>query len=138
MATTVSNIATVQGIYEAFGCGDVPAILASLAADVAWEHWADNSAQKADVPWMRPRSGPDDALEFFKIIGEWAPQRFEVLSLMEGGNKVAAEVEAEFLMPSGKRFSEQEMHLWEFNAEGKVSVFRHYLDTAKHIDLARD
>jgi len=132
----VSNLATVQGIYEAFGRGDVPAILAALAEDAAWEQWAGNSAQEAGVPWMQERRGPD-ALGFFQIIGTWVPERFEVLSLMDGGDKVAAEIEATFRTPSGRTFSDQEMHLWTFDGAGKVSAFRHYLDTAKHIDVAR-
>ena len=47
----MSNVATVQKIYEAFGKGDVPAILAVLADDVEWESWEDNSSVKAGVPW---------------------------------------------------------------------------------------
>jgi hypothetical protein len=31
-----NNIATVHGIYEAFGKGDVPAILDQLTDDVDW------------------------------------------------------------------------------------------------------
>jgi ketosteroid isomerase-like protein len=31
------HLGTVQGIYQAFGSGDVPAILERLAEDVAWE-----------------------------------------------------------------------------------------------------
>jgi ketosteroid isomerase-like protein len=138
MATTVSNIGVVQDIYEAFGRGDVPAILAALADDVSWERWDDNSAQKAGVPWMQERNGRDAALGFFQIIGTWRPDRFDVVALMEGGNKVVAEVEAGFTLPSGKSFREQELHLWSFNADGKVASFRHYLDTAKHIELATD
>jgi ketosteroid isomerase-like protein len=42
----VSNLATVQGIYEAFAKGDIPAILDVLAEDVEWEAWADNSAME--------------------------------------------------------------------------------------------
>jgi ketosteroid isomerase-like protein len=43
----VSNLATVQSIYEAFGKGDIPAILEVLADDIEWEAWAGNSAVKA-------------------------------------------------------------------------------------------
>jgi ketosteroid isomerase-like protein len=137
MAAAVSNAAAVQGIYEAFGRGDVPTILAALADDVDWETWDDNSAQKAGVPWMQARKGRDAVVGFFEIIGSWTPSRFEVVALMEGGNKVAAEVEAGFTLPNGASFAEQELHLWTFNGEGKVSSFRHYLDTAKHMGLAK-
>jgi uncharacterized protein len=54
----MSNIETIQQIYEAFGRGDIAAILEKLAEDVSWEEWSTgNSAQEQDVPYMRPRSG---------------------------------------------------------------------------------
>jgi hypothetical protein len=59
------NLKVVQGIYEAFGGGDVPAILAVLADDVRWEDWRDNWSQKAGVPLMKPRVGPEAVGEFF-------------------------------------------------------------------------
>jgi len=40
----VGTVETVQRIYEAFGAGDVPAILELLADDVEWEQWEDNRA----------------------------------------------------------------------------------------------
>jgi ketosteroid isomerase-like protein len=32
----MSNVATVQSIYEAFGRGDIPAILDRISDDVIW------------------------------------------------------------------------------------------------------
>ncbi len=46
----MSNLATIQGIYEAFGKGDVPAILEVLDERVEWEAWENNSAVNAGVP----------------------------------------------------------------------------------------
>ena len=40
----MSNLPTVQSIYEAFGKGNIPAILDVLSDDVGWEAWEDNSA----------------------------------------------------------------------------------------------
>lgn len=40
-------------------------------------------------------------------------------------------------LPGGKRLRDEEMHLWNVNAAGKVTRFRHYADTAKHIAVAR-
>lgn len=137
MGAEASNLAAVQGIYEAFGRGDVAAILAALAEDVAWEHWADNAAQRAGVPWLQARDGRDGALEFFQIVGQWTPERFEVHGLMAGGNRVAAEVSAAFTLPSGRKLQDEELHLWAFNSEGKVSSFRHYTDTARHIEASQ-
>lgn len=65
-----NNIATVNSIYEAFGMEDIPSIIDHLANNVQWEHWSDNSAQKAGVPWLQARTGKEGALEFFRIVGE--------------------------------------------------------------------
>ncbi len=67
--TATGNAATVIGLYEAFGRGDVPAFLARLAEDVAWEDWRDNWAQRADVPTMARRTGPAEVADFFAIVG---------------------------------------------------------------------
>jgi ketosteroid isomerase-like protein len=129
----MSNLATVGAIYEAFGKGDVPTILSHLAPDVAWESWRSNSAQQAGVPAMKARSAAQDVGGFFEIVGSWTTNDFRVLSMMEGPNQVAVEVEADFTLPNGNRIEDQEIHLWTFNEAGKVSRFRHYLDTAKQI-----
>ncbi|MHA6785749.1 nuclear transport factor 2 family protein [Pseudonocardia saturnea] len=133
---TRTNATTVAEIYAAFGRGDVPAILDALADDVAWEDWADNSTQRAGVPHMLPRRGPAQVAEFFAIVGAWVPRAFEVLDIIGTGDQVGAEIRAEFELPGGGRFADEEMHLWTFDAGGRVTRFRHYVDTAKHIAAA--
>ena len=132
------NLETVKQIYAAFGRSDIPAILDTLADDVAWEAWADNSAAKAGVPWLVPRHGKAGAADFFGLIGTtFVVKKFRVLSLMDGGDQVAAEFEIECDVPStGGHYHDEEMHLWTFDAGGKVVRLRHYTDTAKHIRAA--
>ena len=60
-----------------------------------------------------------------------------MLDVIGAGRQVVAEVRAEFSMPNGGRWSDEEMHLWTFDESGRVVRFRHYLDTAKHIAAAR-
>ena len=127
------HVATVQSIYEAFGRGDIPAILDKLADDVRWEEWPDNHAQKSGVPWLQTRAGKEGTLDFFKVVGGFNFHEFQVRSLMAGGNQVAADVLVEATVPPGVRFRDEEIHLWTFDESGKVARFRHYLDTAKHI-----
>ena len=97
----MSNLSTVQAIYQAFGQGDIPTILGHLAEDVAWEQWADNRAQSAGIAHLAPRTGPAGAAEFFGIIGAFEFKDFQVLSLMEGDNQVAAETVIEAVLPNG-------------------------------------
>lgn len=124
----MSNKETVKEIYEAFGQGNVPAILEKLAADVDWEQWRDNFAQNAGVPYLLYIKGQSGVASFFGEVAKLGVKSYQVLSIMEGENQIAVEFEIET-----ERFSEEEIHLWTFNSEGKVTRFRHYLDTAKHI-----
>jgi len=127
----MSNLETVKTIYEAFGKGDVPTILSLLADNVDWELWQDNSVQKADVPYLRYKKGAASVVEFFQEVAKLGIREFKVLSVMEGANQIAAEIEIETAA-----YRDEEIHLWTFDADGKVSRFRHYIDTAKHIAAA--
>lgn len=131
----MSNLAAVQSIYEAFGRGDVAAILDLLAEDVEWEAWADNSSVKAGVPTMVPRHGKDEVVKFFETAGQMKITDLQVLNMMEGPNQVAVEFVLEADLPAwgGGHYRDEEIHLWTFNDDGKITRLRHYTDTAKHI-----
>ncbi len=133
------HLATVTSIYDAFGRGDIPAILEQLADDVQWEQWASWSPQEAGVPWLQPRRGEEAVREFFAIVGTWEMREFRVLDLLASGHQVAAEVVIEAGLPDdGAMLRDEEVHLWTFDEAGKVRRFRHYVDTAKHIAAARE
>lgn len=129
---------TVQAIYAAFGRGDVPAILTHLHDDVAWESWSDNTAARAGVPWMQPRQGRAGAGEFFAaVFRDLEVRDFRVLSMMAGPSQVAVEVAIEAkVVATGRVYRDEEIQLWTFDAVGRVTRLRHYLDTAKHIAAA--
>lgn len=134
-----NHLTTVTAIYEAFGKGDVPTILNFMAEDVQWEAWADNTAQKAGVPWLQPRHGKEGVLAFFQLLGSsMNVTEFQVLSIMAGGNQVAVEFVIGVEIPSlGTRYRDEELHLWTFNDSGQVTRLRHYTDTAKHMAAAK-
>lgn len=131
-----SALETVQQIYAAFGRGDVPAILAALDDEVKWEHWEDNFAQRAGVPWLLGGSGQAAAVAFFSEVGRMTINDFQVLGMMASDTQVAVEVVLDATLPNGKRIRDEELHLWNVNAQGKVTRMRHYLDTAKHAAAA--
>jgi len=126
-----------QLIYAAFSRGDIPYILEQLDPEVRWEDWGEpNSAQTAGVPWLKKRHGRDGAREFFEIVGTMKFHQFSVLSIMEGENQVASEVEVDTELPGGTRFREQEIHLFTFGPDGQIVRFRHYGDWGAHIQAA--
>ena len=133
------NLTTVTAIYEAFGKGDIPTILAHMATDVQWESWADNHGQQAGVPWLQARQGQEGVLAFFQYLGtQMQVTEFQVLSIMDGDHQIAVEFTIAVNLPAlGTHYRDEEIHLWTFNSEGKVSRLRHYTDTAKHIAAAK-
>ena len=135
----MSHLPTVQALYQAFGAGDVPTFLSHLADDVEWEQWPDNRAQAAGVPWLQHYSGRDAVGGFFAAAGQMEIVDLQILNMMEGGGEVAVSFILEARLPQceGRAYRDEEIHLWTFNPDGKVSRLRHYVDTAKHIEAFR-
>jgi uncharacterized protein len=132
----MSNIQTVQDIYAAFGRGDIPAILATLADDVRWDHLPDGSgAQRHDVPWLAARTGRDEVAGFFEALGalefhDFAPRAF----LGDGDTVVALIDEDATVRATGERIRDKTAHVWTFGPDGRVVEFRHVADTVKHVE----
>lgn len=129
-------IQTVQAIYDAFHKGDMAGILARMSPDVVWDGWPDNRAQQAGVPWLQCRKGRDGVAEFFRVLQSMKFHAFQVRQLMGGGQHVTADVVVDVELPSGARYRDEEIHLWSLDSSGEVVRFRHYVDTAKHIEAA--
>ena len=132
----MSNQETVQQIYAAFGRGDISAILERLAPDVRWEHWPDGSgAQRHGVPWLAQRTGPAEVAGFFESLGALEFHQFEPTGLVGDGDRVVALIDVDIeVRATGERFRDAELHLWTFDPQGRVSEFRHFVDTAKHVE----
>lgn len=131
------NLDTLQAIYQAFGKGDIPAILSRLSPDVKWDAWEDHSAQRAGYELLQARTGPQDVAGFFQCLGAHKIHEFKLLDIMAGERQAAAEVFIDFTYaPTGQRVRDEEMHLWSFGEDGRVTRFRHYIDTGKHARAA--
>ena len=126
----------VQGIYGAFQRGDIPAILAVLSEDVAWEAWSGNSAQAAGVPWLKGGTGKAAVVAFFGHVGQMKIHDLQVLDMLANERQVGVELVIEVTTSNGNRFRDEELHLWTVNSEGKVTRMRHYTDTAKQMRAA--
>lgn len=140
MVVATSNARTVERIYEAFGRGDVAAVLEMLADGVTWEHWEKgNSAQDAGLPWLARRTGKSEVAAFFETLArEFEFHSFQPLGLLEGDGSVAAVIRiAVTVKATGRLIEDDEVHLWTFDDAGKVIDHRHFLDTGKHIAAAK-
>ncbi|HEX7185775.1 MAG TPA: nuclear transport factor 2 family protein [Thermoanaerobaculia bacterium] len=130
----MGNKETAQEIYEAFGRGDVAAILERLDEDVEWEYGV-----ASEVPWLQPRRGRTGAAEFFASLGELEIHTFILKAILEGDGLVVALIDVEATVKAtGKRYVEEdEVHIWYFNEDGKVVRFRHRVDTQQHYQAWR-
>lgn len=124
-------VSTVQSIYAAFGRGDVPGILEQMSPEVDWEYaFAPN-----DVPWLQRQRGRSGVAAFFAALAEGLQlTTFTPKEMLVGKDKVVVIVDIAGTVPrtGGTLAEEDEVHIWHFGPDGKVSRFRHVLDTLQH------
>jgi ketosteroid isomerase-like protein len=117
-------------MYEAFGRGDIPAILAALAEDVEWEYGVNST----DVPWLQPRRGRAAVAGFFEALGAIDFHSFRPKALLESGPTVVSLIDLDATVrATGRKVVElDEVHIWHFDEAGRVVRFRHRADTHLH------
>lgn len=125
----MSNLDIVKRLYAAFGEGDVPAVLSSFDASIAWREAEGNPYQPSGEPWI----GPDAVLEnlFVKLGEDWDDFTVHQESFHDAGGVVVMEgrYTATF-KATGKSLDAQVCHVWALQ-DGKVTSFQQYADTAQ-------
>jgi ketosteroid isomerase-like protein len=127
----MSHVETVQKIYAAFGQGHIPGILELLSDDIEWEYLV---LRDYGIPYYAPGRGRAAVLNFFERLAESIElTRFEPVNLLAGGEQVVALIHVSVTNKrTGKRFDDFEAHFWGFDQSGRVSQFRHLMDTHAH------
>ncbi len=125
----LKNTVTIRNLYEAFGRGDIPAVLEALDPEI---HWYEAEG----FPYGGLYVGPQAVLEgvFAKLGSEWegfaaVPDRF----VTEGDTVVALGSYRGEFKATGKAIDVPMVHVWKFR-DGRVAEFRQHTDTA----LVRD
>ena len=125
--STTNNAATVAGLYEAFGRGDIPFIIDHIADNCEWIGTGEGS-----IPSGGTYKGKD-AVNFFIRLGESTEfTGFNPVSISNvNDNEVVAfgNMSANSKATGKPSSSDWAMH-WKFNAEGKVIYFHDFHDTA--------
>jgi ketosteroid isomerase-like protein len=122
------NIKIIKDVYEAFGRGDVAAVLAAVADDVDWAAEAAGSG----APWYGVRHGKAEVVQFFEAYGatmevqEWTPLAFAASD---------ADVHTVVRLRSRSRATGKSvaMNLHHFFTlrDGKIAYYRGTEDTAQ-------
>ena len=124
------NVDVVKRMFEAFGRGDIPAVLGILAEDVEFQSPVTR-VEHVEVSWARPRRGREQVAQYFKELAEKVqPKPFEVLATIAQGDMVVVEGRNLGIIKSTGRTYEHDWVMTFNLREGKIISCRHYYDTA--------
>jgi ketosteroid isomerase-like protein len=116
----------VRAVYEAFGRGDVPAVLGAMAADIEW-HEAEG------MPYGGVYHGGEAVAQnvFGPITQDVVDFAVTAEEFIASGDAVAAVVRYTGTgRATGKELNLPVVHLWQVR-NGKVEQFRQFIDTVK-------
>lgn len=126
-AAMKGNVAVVDGLYQAFVKGDVPAVLAVMDANIVW-----NEAENFPYADRNPYIGPEAVLNgvFARIGAEWEYFNLTDIQLHDmSGNMVLATLRYKGKhKTTGKVIDSQTAHLWTLR-DGKIVAFQQFTDT---------
>ena len=121
------NVTVMQGAYEAFGRGDVPAVVALMDDRIEW-----NEAE--GHPWYpgRPLRGPQEVVdEVFVPLGRaYEGFRIDLDRFLTDGDTVVVQCRyrATRVLATGRPLDAPALHVWDLQ-DGKVVRFQQYVDT---------
>jgi ketosteroid isomerase-like protein len=122
LKTVTTNSDVVRGAYDAFGRGDVAAVLDLLHDDVEW-------SSPATLPQGGTFSGKAGVGEFFQGVGaSWEALSLDVESVSDAGEDlVVGVVRGHGQLRGGDDSGYGATHVFTVR-DGKVSRFREYTD----------
>jgi ketosteroid isomerase-like protein len=120
------NIQKVQQMYAAFGKGDLPTLLNSVADNVDWQVLGPSV-----IPQSGPHRGRKEVEKFFgKVAESYDFQKFEPREFIAQDDKVVCLGYYSATMKKTGKFAEAEWAMVFTLRDGKVVKFREYTDTA--------
>ena len=125
-----SNVETVKSGYEAFGRGDIQALLDLLDDNCAWI----SPGPSDKLPWAGAYKGKQQIVNFFTQVGqnlefsEFAPREF----IEQGDTVVVLGVLTARAKKTGKTVKDEWAHVFKFS-QGKVVSWQEYVDTAANV-----
>ena len=122
------NVGLVKSMYEAFGRGDVPTVLAGMDPKIEW-----NEAENFPYADRNPYIGPAAILEgvFARLGSEWDGFGLDVEEVLDTSDTIVARGRYKgAYKKTGVRIHAQFAHVWRLRG-GKVVAFQQHVDTAQ-------
>jgi uncharacterized protein len=127
-----TNVEIVAGTYEAFGRGDIPAVLGMLDEHVEWRMADHHTYATGDV-----LIGPAAVLEgvFARIMQDFDGFTVDVQRIVGCGDTVLAEIRYRATSKAtGKTLDAQAAHVFDFR-DGRCVRYQQYADTWQFADV---
>ena len=123
-----TNADVVQRGYEAFGRGDIPALLDLLTEDVEWTLQGPSV-----IPFAGTRHGHEGVAEFFDVLGETLDfEQFEPREYVAQGDTVVVGFERSLSRATGRTIEQEWAHVNTLR-NGKIAKFRAFEDTGAYV-----
>ena len=124
------NTALIQSVYDAFGRGDIPFILARLTDDVDW-----TMEGPSIIPYGGKRRGVKEVIGFFEALASTQTgHKLTINQMFAKGDMVATFGRfAATVTATGKSFDSVVAHLFTVR-DGKIAGFVDIVDTAAMAD----
>ncbi len=127
------NSDIVKGLYDAFGKGDVPAVLGAFDAGIQWRE-ADGFLYADGNPYVGPQAVAEGV--FQRIVSDVENFTVTPTNIIDGGHTVVVEGRYTGTMKAtGVAVDAQFVHVWGLQ-DGKVVRFQQYTDTKQWADAA--
>ena len=125
-----TNVAVLQQGYEAFGRGDIPAVLELLTDDVEWTMQGPSV-----IPYAGTFRGREGVAEFFSLLDETIEfEQFEPRKFIgQGDTVVVLGYERDVVKVTGRGFEEEWAHVYTLR-DGKIATGLFLEDTAALVD----
>src|SRR5919201_5470267 len=124
------NIKTIQAAYEAFGRGDVAAVLDAVSDDVDWAAEASSS----EAPWYGVKHGKAEVAAFFEAYGSTMEvEEFTPVSVAANETDVLTVVRIRAKARATGRTAAMHIHHYFKFRDGKVVYYRGSEDSAQSV-----
>ena len=125
-----SNVEVVQSAYDAFGRGDVEAVLGAMTDDIEWN---EAEGMPYGGRWIGPQAVAENV--FGPVVAD--VENFSVVpeELYESGDTVISVTRYRGTgKATGAELDLQAVHVWDLR-DGKLARFRLYADTVKFAEV---
>ena len=125
-----TKVGVVQQGYEAFGRGDIPAVLELLTDDVVWTEQGPSV-----IPFAGTFRGREGIAEFFTLLDETLEfEQFEPRKFVgQGDTVVVVGYERSLAKPTGRTFEQEWAHVYTFR-DDKIATGRFFENTAAEVE----